>query len=231
MLYIKRSKTYGFCEAATGMRLSYRRQEPHSLEDLYHYVNAIGDPENHYTLSSDDFLLMMKLVQKSDSESKFMRFIVSYLTVEAPLYWWKQFDQYKIGCSTLSESTMHTITKRNLSVNDLSALTFAREPTNNKSDIGVNYLKLEKTVVAQINKMIDSFNKSHDPEEREMLFNAIIGILPSSYMQTRMITASYQTLRHIYRDRKDHKLNEWRLFCDFLEKYMPYSALITVERN
>lgn len=152
-------------------------------------------------LASSDRRLLYKLINEGDSASKCLRFVVAWFDITAPRYWWQQFDTYKIGVERLSASTMHTILKRHLHEGDFE-------------DPIVPHL------IAHLNDLID-----------RKRFNDVKAHLPESFLQRRYVVANYQALRHMYQDRKNHKLKQWHTFCDWLQNNMPYSELICLERS
>ena len=173
--------------ALNGMRLSYNSKSNTSL-----YLN------NKFELDDRDLKLAYKLIKEGNSASKFTRFIIAYLEIEAPRYWWQQFDTYRIGVERLSESTMHTILKNHLT------------QSNFEGHVPDNWIK-------ELNKYID-----------EKKFYVVKNLLPESFLQKRFVMASYQALRHIYFDRRNHKLNEWKQFCRYLEQDLPFSKFVVI---
>jgi hypothetical protein len=158
-------------------------------------------------LGANDLNLMQRLILAGTEHSKFMRYITVYMDIDAPLYWWKEFDTYKF-CEKNSTSTMHKITSRPLSYDDFDF--------DFKSDYRTN-------IINNLNNMIDSYKNTEDKTEKEEIFRAIIQDLPSSFKQTRTVVTNYAELRNMYFQRKNHKLKEWRkIYTDFL-KSLPYS--------
>ena len=155
----------------------------------------------------NDLNLMQKLVLAGTEHCKFMRYITVYMDIDAPLYWWKEFDTYKF-CEKNSTSTMHKITSRPLTYDDFD-FDFENEHRNN--------------IINNINNMIDRYKKIENTSDKEETFRAIIQELPSAFKQTRTIVTNYAELRNMYFQRKSHKLKEWReIFIDAL-KSLPYT--------
>jgi hypothetical protein len=155
----------------------------------------------------NDLNLMQKLVLAGTEHCKFMRYITVYMDIDAPLYWWKEFDTYKF-CEKNSTSTMHKITSRPLTYDDFD-FDFENEHRNN--------------IINNINNMIDRYKKMENASDKEEAFRAIIQELPSAFKQTRTIVTNYAELRNMYFQRKSHKLKEWReIFIDAL-KSLPYT--------
>lgn len=193
----------GWQSAIRGMRLSWN-----SDCDSYY-----DDEMDTFFIGENDKALMRKLSKAGTSHRKFMRTIHVTLAIRAPLYWWKQLDAYKIGCTSLSESTMHTLMKRHVDKSD-----FVVKPEKEYED----YLNIAMTY---INLMIDKYRATKDTA----YFDAAVAILPSSYMQTRILDINYETLASIYKDRKSHKLVEWRAFCRAVKTGLYMSDLFTGE--
>lgn len=187
--------------------------------------NSWEDYDTHYEIFSDNLIigendmnLCKKLCKAGPSHRKFMRMITVIVDMTAPLHWWKQMDTYTSGKVQNSTSTMHTITRKHLSMEDF-AVNYI-----NEDSISLNMV--QKTI-DYINKLIDVYNmESTTAAEKAALWRAIIDILPSSYMQRRMVFLSYETLANIYNQRKGHKLAEWKEFLEWIEK-LPYSEFIT----
>lgn len=144
-------------------------------------------------------------------KKNFMRMITVYLDVTAPLYWWKEFDTYKVGTVANSCSTMHKIHSKEFTLDD-----FSHEQLNEKS------LYMLNETVRYLNAVREAFVETKDKE----YWWQMIQLLPSSYNQRRTVMLNYAVLRNIYHARKDHKLDEWHTFCDWIES-LPYSDLIT----
>lgn len=159
-------------------------------------------------LGEKDFTLMKSLVSAGTDHSKFMRMIIVSLDIEAPIYWWKEFDTYKIGTVRNSCSTMHKIHTAPFSVYDFSC----DEPEN------------IQCIITACEELRKQFLETED----KRYWRALIQLLPESYMQKATVMLNFQVLRNMYHARKNHKLSEWREFCETI-KTLPYSELITME--
>lgn len=183
---------------------------------------------NNYILGPNDSKLCKSLAYAGAEHRKFMRSMQIRVRVTAPLYWWKEYDTYKIGTVTESESTMHTIAQREFSLDDFSV-----EHLMNVPGEGVlPPLAVLKTTIDTLNAYRKLYVGTPSPdgsvgtsENRKDIWWQMIQLLPSSYNQTRNITLSYEAAANIYRQRKHHKLDEWREFCSFLET-LPYPEFI-----
>lgn len=226
MLTIENVEIYGWAAAIRGMRNpknSWDRMDSHPcLEadwsgDCAMVMNDDEpakdcDPDKyHFCVGENDFKLMQTLAAAGQDHGKFLRMITVTLDITAPLYWWKEADQYKVGTVTDSCSTMHKIHAKEFDVNDFSH--------EHLTDGNLNWL------LATIGVLND--NREHFVETKEKYFWwQLIQLLPSSYNQRRTVQLNYAVLKNIYHARKDHKLDEWHTLCDWIES-LPYSELIT----
>lgn len=175
-----------------------------------------SDSENksgNFTIGQNDYKLMMNLCKGGTEESKWRRMIHVSCDITAPLYLWKEYDTYKVGTVANSCSTMHKIAEKEFTLDD-----FSHEHMKD-STISVMY-----TVIGQLNLYRDGFLKSKDKED----WWQMIQLLPSSYNQRRTIDLNYEVLAAQYRQRKNHKLDEWHTYCDWI-KSLPYAEFITGE--
>lgn len=159
-------------------------------------------PMRGYDMGKADMDLAKRLIKAGSSDRKFMRMIHVQADVTAPFYWWKEYDTYKVGTTANSCSTMHTIHKRDLTVDD-----FSHDRLDD--DIVYNYLN-------PIIEGLNLFRAQYDNSKDKKYWNQIIQLLPSSFNQMRTIDLDYETLFSIYHQRKNHKLDEWHTFCDWI---------------
>lgn len=164
-----------------------------------------------YHVGSNDLALMHKLAAAGPDHRKFMRMLTVYVDLTAPLYWWKEFDTYKVGTVANSCSTMHTIHMRDLTSED-----FSHEHANEKT------LYLLENTVRYLNGCRDAYLRTKD----KSYWWQIIQLLPSSFNQKRTVQLNYEVLANIYKSRNNHKLDEWRELCKWIE-ILPYHELIT----
>ncbi|MDD7256237.1 hypothetical protein [Bullifex porci] len=172
-----------------------------------------NDPGCELHIGEADMNLAKRLIKAGSSESKHMRMIHVQADVTAPLYWWKEYDTYKVSTTANSCSTMHTLHTRNLELDDFSH--------DNLVSDGINILKylidaLNDCREAYINYDKDINHITKEITSKKHLWWQMIQLLPSSYNQMRTIDLSYETLAKIYRERKNHKLDEWHTFCDWI---------------
>lgn len=172
--------------------------------------------KNDYCLGENDHSLMQRLSNAGTDHRKFMRMLPVYVRITAPLYWWKEFDTYKVGTVANSCSTMHKIQAKEFTLEDFSC-----ERLMNVPGEGVlPPLAVLKTTIDTLNAYRKLYlgTLSPDgsigiPENRKDIWWQMIQLLPSSYNQTRNVMMNYEVLANIYKSRKDHKLDEWRNFC------------------
>lgn len=159
----------------------------------------------------NDLKLMNTLRNAGTDHRKFMRMITVYLDITAPLYWWKEFDTYKVGTVANSCSTMHKIAAKEFTLEDFS-----------HEHLGYQSIRVLKDTIKVMNDFREEFIKDH---EKVNLWQ-MIQLLPSSYNQKRTVMLNYEVLANIYKSRRHHKLDEWHTLCYWIES-LPYSELIT----
>lgn len=195
------------------------------------YVDQNGD-ENYaadITIGPNDLDLMKRLRNAGTDHRKFMRMITVYVDVTAPLYWWKQADQYRIGVTTNSTSTMHKIHAKEFTLEDFSCehLNDDCEACNvvfgDHSDY-LTSLDILRYTIEGLNYWRRRYLATKDKND----WLQMIQLLPSSYNQKRTVMLNYEVLANMYHSRKYHKLDEWRDFCKWIES-LPYSEIITGE--
>lgn len=177
--------------------------------------------KNDYCLGENDHSLMQRLSNAGTDHRKFMRMLPVYVRIAAPLYWWKEFDTYKVGTVANSCSTMHKIQAKEFTMDDFSCEHLNRIGTSSLWDI-IDVLNAARSLYL---KGGDYKGEHYDPKDKQVWWQ-MIQLLPSSYNQTRNVMMNYEVLANIYKSRKDHKLDEWRSFCKWIED-LPYSELIT----
>lgn len=196
--------------------------------------DVLGQPYDDnfgkFIIGPNDLGLMKRLCKAGRDHRKFMRMIIVYMDITAPLYWWKEFDTYKVGTVTNSCSTMHKIHEKEFTLEDFSC-EHLLSLDNDKECVIENrydsYHDLDPTDVMDV--IIEMLNKCRilflDTKDKKYWWQ-MIQLLPSSYNQKRTVMFNYEVLANMYHSRKNHKLTEWREFCKFIET-LPYSELIT----
>lgn len=191
------TETFGWKAALRGMRNpkdSWNRND-----------TTVGDKT--VSVGSNDMGLANRLIGAGTEHRKFLRMIHVQVDITAPLYWWKEFDTYKIGTTANSTSTMHKvtaypITMQNLEIDDMS--------------------EFEKGYLQNIVNMCEDYRLQYLTTKDNKIWKALIRLLPTSWLQTRTVDFNYETISNIYRQRKAHKLTEWHTFCDWV-KTLPYA--------
>ena len=178
--------------------------------------------KNYYCLGENDHSLMQKLSYAGTDHRKFMRMMPVYVRITAPLYWWKEADTYKIGTVANSCSTMHKIQEKEFTLDDFSHEHLVK---TNLLDIIIDDLNSNRTIYNDYDNQSDEFKAKFSKKD---VWWQMIQLLPSSYNQTRNVMLNYEVLSNMYHSRKNHKLDEWRKFCKWIED-LPYSDLIIME--
>ncbi len=225
MIKIKHTDVYGFEAAIRGMRNpwnSWEKSDSYStyIEDEHTLQRAPFE----FFVGENDLALMKKLVSAGTDHSKFMRMINVTCDITAPMYWWKEFDTYKVGTVRNSCSTMHTITEKEFTLNDFSHehLIDTDREIHSKLLRLIPVTTVLESVICELN-----YNREKYLETKDKLYWwQIIQLLPSSYNQRATVQLNYAVLRNMYHARKNHPLVEWHDFCRWIES-LPYSELIT----
>ena len=201
----------------------------HARSDSKVEPETIGDFGEEYgslfELGENDHSLMQRLSNAGTDHRKFMRMMPVYVRITAPLYWWKEFDTYKVGTVANSCSTMHKIQEKEFKWEDFSCehLTHTDSFHMDANEDAMNALQV---VINALNYNRDLYLKTKDKK----YWWQMIQLLPSSYNQTRNVMINYEVLSNIYKSRKNHKLDEWKDFCKWIEE-LPYSELIVGEKE
>lgn len=191
------------------------------------------DMDGVFVLGSNDLGLMMKLRNSGTDHRKFMRMITVYADLTAPLYWWKEFDTYKVGTVANSCSTMHKIAEKEFTLEDfghehlidydLYSCDEVDGPViNSAPHVGCGGVQLLNLTINVLNYYRNKYLETQDKK----YWWQMIQLLPSSYNQKRTVMLNYEVLANIYKSRRNHKLDEWQTFCNWIEE-LPYSELIT----
>lgn len=185
-----------------------------------------------YEIGPNDLNLMKRLRDAGTDHRKFMRMITVYVDITAPLYWWKEFDTYKVGTVANSCSTMHKIHEKEFTLEDFSCEhLFGLEDEPFMVTVSSDGTKLSPLgLMADVIKMLNGCREKYIETKNKNYWWQMIQLLPSSYNQKRTIMFNYEVLANMYKSRKNHKLDEWHIFCDWIET-LPYSELITGEEK
>ena len=222
MLKIENFEVLGWEHAIRGMRNPKNSWEKSDSGWEPQFDTEQGPMAGEFVIGPKDLDLMTRLRNAGTDHRKFMRMIVVYVDITAPLYWWKEFDTYKISTVANSCSTMHKIHAKEFDVNDFSH-EHVEELTGD--DYNTSYDFLLRTV-----DILNYYRKKFLETNVKTYWWQLIQLLPSSYNQKRTVMLNYEVLANIYKSRRNHKLDEWHTFCDWIET-LPYSELITGENK
>lgn len=217
MIKFENVEIFGWEAAIRGMRNSW---DSHEKSDSG-YIPMIAQwgqdrADQVYEVGDADLALMKRLALAGPSHAKYRRYINVTVDITAPLYWWKEFDTYKIGTVANSESTMHTVMKDEFYIED-----FSNEYLDEEA------LMQLSTFVRKLNYWRKEYLMTEHPAIKKRIWYRIIQLLPSSFNQKRTVQLNYEVLAHIWKDRKNHKLDEWHDgFCQDFIKSLPYSEWI-----
>lgn len=237
MLKVEHGETYGWESAIRGMRNpmnSWDKSDSIFVEEGdYHTINgdcgptnvSVSDTNNYFEVGEKDLVLMKALRNGGSDDRKFMRQIFVSCDITAPLYWWKEMDQYKVGTVTNSCSTMHKIAAKKFERSDFS---YEHLFDCMSGDVEMLPIEILDYTIDCLNMCRDLYIAETDPDMKKEYWWQMIQLLPSSYNQKRTWTANYEVLANIYRARKNHKLDCWHTFCDWI-RTLPHSELITGE--
>lgn len=224
---IENVEVVGWEHAIRGMRNpknSWNLMDSYDCHECYQNgMDNLGEKceecKGYYVIGPKDHKLMMSLAKGGPVHAKYRRMITVYLDITAPLYWWKEFDTYKVGTVANSCSTMHKIHDKEFTLDDFSC--------EHLFDYwSFEYLEHFKYTIIGLNRAREEFLKTKDKK----YWQKMIQFLPSSYNQKRTIMLNYEVLHNMYISRKNHKLDEWHVLCDWI-KSLPYSEIITMEET
>ena len=216
MLKIENVEVMGWEHAIRGMRNpknSWGKSDS-GVKCPYEKNTCCGECQQNFCIGPNDRQLMKTLRNAGTDHRKFMRMITVYLDITAPLYWWKEFDTYKVGTVANSCSTMHKIAAKEFTLDDFS------------------HEHLQEDSVAVLESVIHTLNVHREWFNNKVLDDPkidwwqMIQLLPTSYNQKRTVMLNYEVLANNYKSRRHHKLDEWHTLCDWIES-LPYSELIT----
>lgn len=209
MIRIENTEVLGWEAAIRGMR------NPLNSWDKSDSVYVGDEYDANVMIGTNDLDLMRRLAAAGTDHSKYRRMITVYLDIVAPLYWWKEYDTYKVGTVANSCSTMHKIHAKEFTLEDFSC-----------EYLGHNELYLLEAIIFTLNRNRLSYLDNKDKDKDKIYWWQMIQLLPSSYNQRRTVQLNYEVLANMYHSRRSHKLDEWREFCKWIES-LPYSEIIT----
>lgn len=224
---------------------TYDMEESHKYYEILHQCykwlmsNGILSANDNYEglydvafLGPNDLQLARKLILAGDEHAKFMRQIFVSVDITAPLYWWKEFDTYKVGTVANSTSTMHKLAAEPITMDKFEFDNLDVVINSYTSPHGGESIRIFEDYAEDIIDMCENLRLKFKETGDAVYWKALIQILPSAFLQTRTITMSYANLRNIYFQRKNHKLKEWHQFCEDWLPTLPYAKqLILVGEN
>ena len=209
----KNTEVFNFSGALRGMRNPMNSWDK-SDSMFGYFTESIGE---------NDLDLAQRLVRAGNEHAKFMRQIFVSVDITAPLYWWKEFDTYKVGTVANSTSTMHKLASTPIT-KEMFEFDKDLEDLEIMVDQGAVVFDFDyKDYIEEIISMCENLRQNYTTTNNLSYWRALIQILPSAYLQKRTVTMSYANLRNIYFQRKNHKLKEWHEFCDWIDT-LPYST-------
>ena len=235
MIKIEKQEVVGLEAAIRGMRNPMNSWEKSDSHFNYYKNGPLMEPKGFY-LGENDHQLMMKLANGGPVHAKYRRMIAVYVDITAPLYWWKEFDTYKVGTVANSCSTMHKIHEKEFTLEDFSCEHLASNDAEGAHCLMSNmefpdkdpyawHLYPKNLLLLTITMLNSNRNMFLQTQDKKYWWQ-MIQLLPSSYNQKRTVMLNYEVLAGIYKWRKNHKLDEWVEFCKWIET-LPYSELIT----
>ena len=233
MLKIENWEVLGWEHAIRGMRNpmnSWEKSDSNFFDDSEGHVCNICQghgPMSLIEIGPNDYALMKNLRNAGTDHRKFMRMITVYLDITAPLYWWKEFDTYKVGTVANSCSTMHKIHSKEFTLDDFSCEHLFDRYGDPSMNLNYGY-KYPKAVMQDLIDILNNYRFWYNETKDKKYWWQMIQLLPTSYNQKRTVMLNYEVLANIYKSRRNHKLDEWHTFCDWIEE-LPYSELITGE--
>ena len=217
MIKIEKTEVVGWESAVRGMRNPMNSWD--KSDSSFHAAKMLNISSSN-AVGKDDLTLMKKLACNGSVHAKYRRMIAVYVDITAPLYWWKEFDTYKVGTVANSCSTMHKIADKEFTMEDFSHEHLFKERE-------VHWLRtVPYSLLEHIVRTLNEYRKEYLKTKDKGDWWQMIQLLPSSYNQKRTVMMNYEVLSNIYHSRKDHKLDEWRELCKWI-KELPYSEIIT----
>ena len=224
MIKIENFEVLGWEHAIRGMRNPMNSWEKSDSGWEPQFDTVQGPVAGKFIIGPNDLDLMKRLRNAGTDHRKFMRMITVYLDITAPLYWWKEFDTYKVATVANSCSTMHKIGDKEFTLDDFSHEHLFHNVNDTEMWLDVDFFNVLDNTIFYLNKARELYLKTHDKK----YWWQMIQLLPSSYNQKRTVMLNYEVLANIYKSRRHHKLDCWHTLCDFIEE-LPYSELITGE--
>ena len=214
-----------FCDDVNGCDTCpyFDESECPGVQYANNHSNVAGE------IGPNDHKLMMSLAKGGPVHAKYRRMITVYLDITAPLYWWKEFDTYKVGTVANSCSTMHKIHAKEFTMDDFSHEHLSYRSIHQLGDT-IDTLNYYRKAFIEYKDGDVFMEDDGQIMSKKDLWHQMIQLLPSSYNQKRTVMLNYEVLHNIYHSRRHHKLGEWHVVCDWIEK-LPYAEVIIGEKN
>ncbi len=226
MIKFENTEVVGWEHAVRGMRnpMNSWDKSDSRFNFIETHVDELGefDLENDVELGENDLALMKRLRKAGTDHRKYLRMITVYVDITAPMYWWSEFDTYKVGTVANSTSKMHKLLSKPFEMNDFS---FDKLPgyKNEVKQFRPIVEEVARPLVDTLNELRDDWFREEDIEKKKIIWYSILQLLPNSYNQKRTVMLNYEVLNNIYKSRKNHKLDEWSIgFMKWIES-LPYS--------
>ena len=229
MLKIENVEIMGWEAAIRGMRNPKNSWEKSDSGWEPQFDTVQGPVAGEFVIGPNDYALMKNLRNAGTDHRKFMRMITVYVDITAPLYWWKEFDTYKVGTVANSCSTMHKIAEKEFTLEDFSCEHLFDRYGDPSMNLNCGY-RYPKAVMQELINILNHYRTWYNETKDKKYWWQMIQLLPSSYNQRRTVMLNYEVLANIYKSRRNHKLDCWHTFCDWIES-LPYSELITGEKK
>ena len=227
MIKIENFEVLGWEHAIRGMRNPMNSWEKSDSRWEPQFDTVQGPVAGKFIIGPNDYALMKNLRNAGTDHRKFMRMITVYLDITGPMYWWSEFDTYKIGTVANSCSKMHKIHAKEFTIDDFSCEHLFDRYGDPSMNLNYGY-KYPKAVMQDLIDILNNYRVWYNETKDKKYWWQMIQLLPTSYNQKRTVMLNYEVLANIYKSRRNHKLDEWHTLCDFIEE-LPYSELITGE--
>ena len=210
----EKTEVWGFEHAIRGMR---NPLESWNKSDSCYIDKRFND---QFHIGKNDLELMQKLIKAGSEHRKFLRQIFCSVDITAPLYWWKEFDTYKVGTVSNSTSTMHKLASTPITIDCFEMDDF--EDCKDNSNVYVSAIWIES--ITRLEKLRQTYNETKD----KRYWKELIRLLPESWLQTRTVTMNYENILNMYQQRKNHKLSEWSVSFVEWVKQLPYAEELII---
>lgn len=210
--------TIDYCDGPSPKNMMFVVRAARNPKNSWGNIDSYITDQNNFVLGENDRKLLRKLRNAGSDDRKYLRQMPICMEITAPMYWWKEFDTYKVGTVRNSCSTMHKIMAKPFELPDFS---FDKVDASRESNLD----NIAATIDI-LNELRDRWLKCKSPDSKKVIWYTLIQFLPSSYNQKASVTLNYETALNMYEARKNHKLDEWHVFCNTLETLPFFDVLI-----